>query len=237
MRSCTLSGSVEGRGMSAGSACRLGPREISCLDSEMENLLSAMVPLSWGQTKKKGKCQLAFRSPLCARGLVAVYGFVLTVTVWEGSPIPKLKSDSAKPMAPCLWALVMSSKLRWSLLLLLGVGTWLRRRNRRHPSWLWIWVQLDHHDLELTSQNTPSSCHLLMSGLTIQANENQPFSLKNIYLFICFYFYFLAVLCPSCCAGFFSSCSERALFSSCGALASPCSGFSCRGAQALGYKG
>ena len=53
MRSYTLSRSVEGRGMSAGSVCRLGPREISCLDSEAENLVSAMVPLSWGQSKKE----------------------------------------------------------------------------------------------------------------------------------------------------------------------------------------
>ena len=35
----------------------------------------------------------------------------------------------------------------------------------------------------------------------------------------------------------FSSCSERVLFSSCGALASHCGGFSCRGAQAPGHKG
>ena len=39
--------------MSAGSVCRLGPREISCLDSEAENLVSAMVPLSWGQSKEE----------------------------------------------------------------------------------------------------------------------------------------------------------------------------------------
>ena len=43
----------------------------------------------------------------------------------------------------------------------------------------------------------------------------------------------MAVQGLCCCAGFFSSLSERGLLSSCGAQASHCCGFSCR-AWALG---
>ena len=55
--------------MSAGSVCRLGPGESACLDSAVENLVSAMVLLSWGQAKKKGTCQLAFQKPTLCQGV------------------------------------------------------------------------------------------------------------------------------------------------------------------------
>ena len=55
--------------------------------------------------------------------------------------------------------------------------------------------------------------------------------------FIYFFFLFLAVLGLHCCPSFYSSCRERRLFSSCGAPASHCSGFSCGRAQTPGCIG
>ena len=52
-----------------------------------------------------------------------------------------------------------------------------------------------------------------------------------------FFLFFLAVLGPRCCTRAFSSCSERGLLSRCGVWASPCSGFPCCRAQALGGVG
>ena len=52
--------------------------------------------------------------------------------------------------------------------------------------------------------------------------------MKLFYNFI----YLFPVLGLRCCR-LFSSCGERGLLSSCNAWASPCSGFSCCGAQAL----
>ena len=48
---------------------------------------------------------------------------------------------------------------------------------------------------------------------------------------------FMAVLGLPCCVGLFSSYSKQGLLSSCGAQAPHCCGFSCWGAQALGYAG
>ena len=47
----------------------------------------------------------------------------------------------------------------------------------------------------------------------------------SIYLYLYLYIYF-AVLNLRCCVGFFSSCSELVLHSSCDAQASHCGGFS-----------
>lgn len=44
-------------------------QESACLDSAVENLVSAMVLLSWGQAKKKGTCQLAFQKPTLCQGV------------------------------------------------------------------------------------------------------------------------------------------------------------------------
>ena len=52
-----------------------------------------------------------------------------------------------------------------------------------------------------------------------------------IYNFI---YLFLSVLDLHCCRGFFCSYGDWRLFSSCGAGASPCRGFSCWGAWTLG---
>ena len=59
---------------------------------------------------------------------------------------------------------------------------------------------------------------------------------------VVFFFFFwlcsvlIAVMGPHCCAWAFSSWGEQGLFSSCGARASHCGGFSC-GARALKHKG
>ena len=55
--------------------------------------------------------------------------------------------------------------------------------------------------------------------------------------FIIFIYLFFAVLGLQYCLWTFSSCSEQGLLSSCGVQASCCSGFSCCGAQPLGYVG
>ena len=57
---------------------------------------------------------------------------------------------------------------------------------------------------------------------------------KKIILFVCL---FLAVQSLHCCAGFFSSCREQGLLSSCGLRAFHCRNFSCCGAWALGLTG
>ena len=62
------------------------------------------------------------------------------------------------------------------------------------------------------------------------------FPLKCLALFKVFLkvYLFLAVLDLCCCTWAFSSCREWGLLSSCHARASPCGGFSCYRAQALG---
>ena len=62
--------------------------------------------------------------------------------------------------------------------------------------------------------------------------------LKKIFLFIYLFIYlFLVVSCLHCYVWAFSNCSEQGLFSSKGAQASHCGGFSCCRAQALGNEG
>ena len=63
-----------------------------------------------------------------------------------------------------------------------------------------------------------------------------------IYRYICIYikfylFIYLLALLGLSCAGFFSSCSEQGLLSSCSVMASHCGGFSCCRAWALGHVG
>ena len=61
----------------------------------------------------------------------------------------------------------------------------------------------------------------------------------NLILFLFFKSVHLSVaaLGLRCCVWAFSSCGERGLLSSCGARASPCGGFSCCEARALGRTG
>ena len=60
--------------------------------------------------------------------------------------------------------------------------------------------------------------------------------MRNLLILFCLFIFGCAesLLLP---AGFFSSCNEQGLLSGCSAQASPCGGFSHRGAQALGFVG
>ena len=69
--------------------------------------------------------------------------------------------------------------------------------------------------------------------LVSQLGGTQGHLCTNLHSFPCFFF-FLAVLGLCCCSGFFSSCGEWGLLSSCGARASHCAGFSHCRAQAPG---
>lgn len=76
------------------------------------------------------------------------------------------------------------------------------------------------------------------SGLVVKTALGLSFS---CFLSVSFFIYesiylFLAVLHICCSMGFFSSCSEWRLLSSCDAWTSHCSVFSCWGAQALGTR-
>ena len=64
-----------------------------------------------------------------------------------------------------------------------------------------------------------------------------PSSLEIFFFFFKYFYLFLAVVGLHCCVGFSVVVVSRGAYSSCGARASHCSGFSCCRAWALGYKG
>ena len=83
----------------------------------------------------------------------------------------------------------------------------------------------------------PSVVNLLIAAaITCSSSPFWPMHIFFFFLTILFIYLFLAVLCVHCCTGFFSSCGECGLLSSCRVWAPHCSGFFC-GARALGHVG
>ena len=75
---------------------------------------------------------------------------------------------------------------------------------------------------------TPLQCIISLSSNSL--------SIIIIFSFFLFIYLLLAALGLHCCTWAFFSCSEQGLFSSFGAQAFHCGGFSCCGAQALGTR-